>query len=49
MAFLALVFTFAVALYVIGLIALALAVILGSVRGGREFKKLERELRPGDY
>jgi hypothetical protein len=49
MAFLALVFTVAVALYVIGLIVFALAVILGSLRGKRELKKLEPEPRPGDY
>jgi len=47
MAFLALLFTVAVGLYVVGLIVFALSVILRSVRGDREFKKLEP--RPGDY
>jgi hypothetical protein len=45
MALLALGFTVAVGLYVVGLIVFALAVILGSVRGDRELKKLKRELR----
>jgi hypothetical protein len=49
MAFLALVFTVAVGLYVVGLIVFALAVILRSVRGDRKLRKLEREPRPGDY
>jgi hypothetical protein len=31
------------------LIVFALAVILGSVRGDRELKKLKRERRSGDY
>jgi len=43
------VFTVAVGLYVLGMIVLALAAILGSVRGNRELKKLEPEPRPGDY
>ena len=42
-------FTVAVGLYVLGMIVLALAAILGSVRGNRELKKLEPEPRPGDY
>ena len=50
MAFLALLFTVFVGLYVVVLIGFALAVILGSERGDRELKKLEREpRRPGDY
>ena len=49
MAFLALVFTVAVGLYVVGLIVFALAVILKSVRGDRQLKKIEPEPRPGDY
>jgi len=49
MALLALAFTVAVGLYVVGLIVFALAVILGSLRGDRELKKLKREPRPGDY
>ena len=49
MAFLALLFSVFVGLYVVVLIFFALAVILGSERGGRELKKLEREPRPGDY
>jgi hypothetical protein len=49
MAFLALLFTVFVGLYVVALIGFALAVILGSERGDRELKKLEREPRPGDY
>jgi hypothetical protein len=47
MAFLALLFTVFVALYVVVLIGFALAAILGSVRGDRKLKKLEP--RPGDY
>jgi len=46
---LVLVFTVAVGLYVLGMIVLALAAILGSVRRNRELKKLEPEPRPGDY
>ena len=46
-AFLALLFTVFVALYVVVLIGFALAAILGSVRGDRKLKKLEP--RPGDY
>ena len=34
----------AVGLYVLGMIVLALAAILGRVRGNRELKKLEPEL-----
>jgi hypothetical protein len=45
MAFLALLFTVAVGLYVVGLIVFALAVILRSVRGNRGLKKLEPEPR----
>jgi hypothetical protein len=43
MAFLFLFFIVALSLCVVGLIVLALAVILGSVRGERPSKKLERE------
>ena len=39
MAFLLYVFIVAVSLYVVGMIVLALAAILGSVRGNRELKK----------
>jgi len=46
---LVLVFTVAVGLYVVGMIVLALAAILGSVRGNRELKKREPEPRPGDH
>jgi hypothetical protein len=46
---LVLVFIVAVGLYVVGMIVLALAAILGSVRGNRELKKLAPEPRPGDY
>jgi len=46
---LVLVFTVAVGLYVVGMIVLALAAILGSVRGNRELKKLKPEPRPGNY
>jgi len=49
MALLVLGFTVAVGLYVVGLIVFALVVILRSVGGDRELKKLEREPRPGDY
>ena len=49
MAFLLYVFIVAVSLYVVGMIVLALAAILGNVRGNRDLKKLEREPRPGDY
>jgi len=41
------VFTVAVGLYVVGMIFLALAAILGSVRGDRKLQKLEP--RPGDH
>ena len=47
MAFLALLFTVAVGLWVVGLVVLALAAILGSVRDDRKLKKFEP--RPGDY
>jgi hypothetical protein len=47
MAFLLYVFIVAVSLYVVGMIVLALAAILGSVRGDR--KLIKREPRPGDY
>ena len=49
MAFLFLFFTVALSLCVVGLIVIALAAILGSVRGDKKWKRLERELRPGDY
>jgi hypothetical protein len=49
MAFILLFFTIALSLWVVGLIVIALAAILGSVRGNRKLKKLEREPRPGDY
>jgi hypothetical protein len=49
MAFLFLFFTVALSLCVVGLIVIALAAILGSVRDDRKLKKLEREPRPGDY
>ena len=49
MAFFALLFTVFVGLYVVVLIGFALTVILGSERGDRELKQLEREPRPGDY
>ena len=49
MAFLLLFFTIALSLSVVGLIVIALAAILGSVRDGRKMKKLKREPRPGDY
>jgi hypothetical protein len=42
---LVLVFIVAVGLYVLGMIVLALAAIIGRVRGNRELKKLEPELR----
>jgi hypothetical protein len=50
MPFLLVFFIVALSLWVVGLIVIALAAILGSVRGGRTLKKLEREgPRPGDY
>jgi hypothetical protein len=49
MAFLFLFFTIALSLWVVGLIVIALAAILGSVRDNRKLKKVEREPRPGDY
>jgi hypothetical protein len=42
-------FTIALSLWVVGLMVIALAAILRSVRGDRKLKKLEREPRPGDY
>jgi hypothetical protein len=48
MAFLFLFFTVALSLCVVGLIVIALAAILGSVRGDWKLKKPERE-PPGDY
>jgi uncharacterized membrane protein len=44
MSFLLLFFAVALSLWVVGLIAIALAAILGSVRGNTRLKKL-----PGDY
>jgi uncharacterized membrane protein len=41
MSFLLVFFTVALCLWVVGLIAIALAAILGSVRGDRRLKKLE--------
>jgi purine-cytosine permease-like protein len=49
MAFLLLFFTVALSLCVVGLVVLALASILGSVRDDWKIKKPEREPRPGDY
>jgi hypothetical protein len=49
MAFLILFFTVALSLCVVGLVVIALAAILGRVRGDWKLKKLEREPRPGDY
>jgi len=49
MAFLVLFFTIALSLCVVGLIVIALAAILGSVRDEGKLKKLKREPRPGDY
>jgi len=46
---LVLVFTVAVGLYVVGMIVLALAAFLGSVRTNRELKKLKPKPLPGDY
>ena len=45
MAFLFLFFTVALSLCVVGLIVIALAAILGSVRDNRKLKKLERQPR----
>jgi len=39
------VFIVAVGLYVLGMIVLAIVAILGRVRGNKEMKKLEPELR----
>jgi hypothetical protein len=49
MAFLFLFFTVALSLCVVGLIVIALAAILGSVRDDWKLKKPKREIRPGDY
>jgi predicted permease len=49
MAFLFLFFTVVLSLCVVGLIVLALASILGSVRDDWKLKKPERKPRPGDY
>jgi hypothetical protein len=50
MSFILVFFTVALSLWVVGLIVIALAAILGSVRGEGPLKKLERETpRPGDY
>jgi hypothetical protein len=49
MAFLFLFFTVVLSLCVVGLIVLALASILGSVRDDWKIRKPEREPRPGDY
>jgi hypothetical protein len=49
MAFLFLFFTVALSLCVVGLIVIALAAILGSVRDDWKLKKPRREIRPGDY
>jgi hypothetical protein len=49
MAFLFLFFTVALSLCVVGLIVLALASILGSVRDDWKIKKSKREPRPGDH
>jgi hypothetical protein len=49
MAFLFLFFTVALSLCVVGLIVIALAAILGSVRGDKKLQKLERETRSEHY
>jgi hypothetical protein len=49
MAFLFLFFTIALSLCVVGLIVIALAAILGSVRGDKKLQKPERETRSEDY
>ena len=49
MALLFLFFTIALSLCVVGLIVIALAAILGSVRGDKKLQKLERETRSEDY
>ena len=43
------IFTVVLSLCVVGLIVLALASILGSLRDDWKLKKREREPRPGDY
>jgi hypothetical protein len=48
MPFLLVFFIVALSLWVVGLIVIALAAILGSVRGDRTLKKLERETRSED-
>jgi hypothetical protein len=49
MAFLFLFFTVALSLCVVGLIVIALAAILGSVRDDWRIKKIERERRRESY
>ena len=49
MAFLFLFFTVALSLCVVGLLVIALAAILGSLRDTWKLRKPEREPRPGDY
>jgi hypothetical protein len=49
MAFLFLFFTVALSLCVVGLIVIALAAILGSVRGDKKLQKIERETRSEGY
>jgi len=49
MAFLFLFFTVALSPCVVGLIVIALAAILGSVRGDKKLQKIERETRSEDY
>jgi hypothetical protein len=49
MAFLFLFFTVVLSLCVVGLIVLALASILGSVRDDWKLEKPKRKPRPGDY
>ncbi|MGA8698383.1 MAG: hypothetical protein WB689_32030 [Xanthobacteraceae bacterium] len=49
MAFLFLFFTVALSLCVVGLIVIALAAILGSVRGDKKLQRLERGTRSEDY
>jgi len=49
MAFLFLFFTVALSLCVAGLIVIALAAILGRMRGDWKLNKPKREPRPGDY
>ena len=49
MPFLFLLFIVALSLCVVGLVVIALAAILGSVRDTWKLKKPGREPRPGDY